>query len=245
MRGGGQVNGMALPESLELEASLLRPEQRQVIGSAAREIEENPHSYDLGSFWRMDASIGGVGGYCMPFEPTLNPFPSGIGRELFRPLQYAAGEIDGNKNIYNTAKWAVLSSGQYLEAVTRYAMKKGVPLPLRPHGPERLTLGRSLGILADSDILPTALVKPSALFGKLYNKAKHTVNQDEERERLFAPVDALISYASARTIGEELLKPLYGGLLEKIGPYLGGLHNPAYSGTGLFRPPLGSGGTQD
>lgn len=44
--------------------------------------------------WKEDQRIGGIGGYCMPQNPVKNPFPSGIKRELYRPLQYARAEID-------------------------------------------------------------------------------------------------------------------------------------------------------
>jgi len=218
------MNGGALPETEELSRLLLSHEQIAVIEAAIQEIDERPDSYDLGFFWKLDSSIGGIGGYCMLFDSTRNPFPSGIGRSLFRPLQYAAEEIDGNKSIHNNARWAVLSSGQHLEAATKYVMKKRIPFLMRPIGLEKFTLGKSIHILTEKDILPSNMVKPSGLFTELYNKSKHDINQDEERERLFAPADALISYISARIIGKKLLKRYYSEILQEVGPFLNGLN---------------------
>jgi hypothetical protein len=226
----GPMRDEPLPKSIELEDSLLSPEQRQVIEGAAREIQEKPDTYDLSSFWEMDASIGGIGSHCLLSGTTFKRLRFGICRELFRPLQYAAVWIDGNKDIYNGAKWSVLSAGQYLEAATKYTLKEEIPLLLRPLGLESFTLGRSLFVLTKKGILPSNLVRPSELLRDLYNKAKHDANQDEEREWSFAPADALICYVSARIIGNELLKPYYDGLLTEIGLQSIGSHNPDPSG---------------
>ena len=62
------------------------------------------------------------------------------------------------------------------------------------------------------------------LFADLYNKSKHEVNQDDERERQFFPADALIVYVSARVLGTQLLRPYYPDILREIKPYLGNLN---------------------
>ena len=54
--------------------------------------EECEHRTEI--LWKTDALIGGIGGYCMPANPVKNPFPSGVKRELYRPLQYARSSID-------------------------------------------------------------------------------------------------------------------------------------------------------
>jgi len=113
-----------LPESKELLKLLLNNKQIEIIEKAIKEIKENPENYDIENFWEMDRAIGGIGGYCMSLNPVVNPFSAGIGRELFRPLQYAATNIERNKDIFNTAKYVVQHSGQHLEAGTKFLIKK-------------------------------------------------------------------------------------------------------------------------
>ena len=215
----------ALPESKELLGTLLTEAQKEVVKRAIKEIKENPESYNIGFFWEMDAWIGGIGGYCMPFDSIRNPFPTGIGRSLFRPLQYAASDIETRKNIYYHARHSVQDSGLHLEMVTGFILQKTsnimekIILPFK-----KWTLGRLVSELEKRKIIPQHLIEPLQLFIKLYNKSKHEVNQDEERERLFSPADALIAYISARILGKELLKPHYSEILKCIEEYLSRLN---------------------
>ena len=213
------MNNEALPESKELLNFLLTNAQKEIVGRAIKEIKENPDSYNIDFFWELDASIGGIGGYCMQFNPTSNPFPAGIGRSLFRPLQYASSYIERNKDIHNNAKWVVLNSGLHLEAVAKYMIEK-ITSPINPARYKKFTLGQSIGELDKRKALPQHLIEPLKLFVALYNKSKHEVNQDEERERLFSPADALIAYISARIVGKELLKPYYPEILKSISKYI-------------------------
>jgi hypothetical protein len=216
------VNNEALPESKELLNLLLTNAQKEIVGRAIKEIKENPESYNIDFFWELDASIGGIGGYCMQFNPTSNPFPSGIGRSLFRPLQYASSYIERNKDIHNNAKWVVLNSGLHLEAVAKYMIEK-ITSPINPARYKKFTLGRSIDFIKKKNALPTDIIEKLDLFLELYNKSKHDVNQDEERERLFSPADALIAYISARILGKELLRPYCPEILKSIEKYLGRL----------------------
>jgi len=221
----------ALPESIELADCLLNSEQKQIVERATKEIEDKPDAYDLDFFWKLDSSIGGIGGYCMPFNPTVNPFPGGIGRTLFRPAQYAAGDIECNKDLWNnyrSARSAVNDSGQHLEAVAEYLIARTTSI-LNPVRIRKLALGQSIHYLAENGTLPSDRVEQLEHFARLYNKSKHNVNQDEERGRQFYPSDALISYISARILGKELLKPYYPDLLKTLEPYLSRLHNPSWN----------------
>jgi hypothetical protein len=209
----------------------LNSEQKEIIERATKEIYDKPDAYKLDFFWRFDSSIGGIGGYCMPLDPTLNPFPGGIGRTLFRPLQYAAGNIDWKKGLYGnylSAKWAVHDSGLHLEAVTKYVIGRTTFFKNLARS-EKFTLGKSVHFLTKNGTLSGDRVESSELLTKLYDKSKHDVNQDGERGRQFYPSDALISYISARILGEELLKPYYPDLLKTLEPYLGRLHNPNWN----------------
>jgi hypothetical protein len=210
-------NDGPLPESKELLNALLTKTQKEIVEKAMQEIKENPESYNIDFFWGLDASIGGVGGYCMPFDVTRNPFPTGIGRSLFRPLQYAASDIEMGKDIYFHARHVVQDAGLHLEMVTGFVLWKTsnrigkISLPFK-----KWTLGQSISELEKRKVLPQHLIGPLNLFKELYNKSKHDVNQDEERERLFSPADALIAYISARILGKELLRPYYKEILEQI-----------------------------
>ncbi len=208
------ING-ALPESKELLNLLLTDAQKEVVGRAIKEIKENPESYNIDFFWELDASIGGIGGYCMPFDPTRNPFPTGIGRSLFRPLQYAAGAI--KKDAYFLAKYTVQQSGLHLEKAAKYVLQRVSIIENVKTKVTTLTLGKLVEKLKEQDIVQQNLTEPLKIFNELYKKSKHDVNQDEERERLFSISDAQISYISARILGKALLKPYYEEILKQIG----------------------------
>jgi hypothetical protein len=180
----------ALPESIELADCLLNSDQKQIIERAGVELYQRPDTYNLDFFWDLDSSIGGIGGYCMPFDPTANPFPGGIGRTLFRPVQYAAGDIECNKSLWNnyrSAKSAVNDSGQHLEAVTEYVIARTTSI-LNPVRIRKLALGQSIHYLAENGTLSSGRVKQLERFTRVYNKSKHEVNQDEERERQWYPI---------------------------------------------------------
>jgi len=221
----------ALPESIELSDCLLNSEQKEIIERATKEIYDKPDAYELDFFWKFDSSIGGIGGYCMPFNPVVNPFPGGIGRTLFRPLQYAAGDIECNKDLWNnyrSARSAVNDSGQHLEAVAEYLITRTTSI-LNPARVKKSMLGKSIHYLAKNGTLSSGRVEQLEHFTRLYNKSKHEVNQDEERERQFYPSDALVSYISARILGVELLKPYYADLLKTLELYLDRLRTPNWN----------------
>ena len=221
----------ALPESIELADCLLNSEQKQIIERATKEIYDKPDTYELDFFWRFDSSIGGIGGCCMPFNPTINPFPGGIGRFLFRPLQYAAANIECNKGIYDNydaARSTVQNSGLYLESVTKYVIRRRT-FPVIPVWSWRSTLGRNIRYLTKMGAISDNKVGPSGFFVELCNKSKHDTNPGNERERQFCPTDALIAYISARILGEALLKPYYPDLLKTLETHLGRLYNPNWN----------------
>lgn len=218
------MTNQPLLESENLLSILLNEQKKELIERAVKEIKENPENYNIDFFWEFDSSIGGIGGYCMPFDPTINPFPTGIGRSLFRPLQYSASDIEINKDIYFHARHAVQDAGLHVEMASGYVFYKfenkfsRFVLQFKKH-----TLGQFINEFERKNLQPH-LIDSLKLFLKLYNKSKHIVNQDEERERLFSPADALISYISARIIGKELLRPYYDEILNSIGEYINRLN---------------------
>ncbi len=202
------MNNKALPESEKLLNLLLTDAQKEIVERAIKEIKENPESYNIDFFWEMDASIGGVGGYCMPFDPTRNPFPIGIGRSLFRPLQYAVSDIEVGKNVYFHARHAVQDAGLHLEMVTGFILQKTgnrmgkIILPFK-----KWTLGRLVSELEKRKILPQHLIEPLQLFIKLYNNPNTKVNLDE-KEKGYSSCGCFDSHISARILGKNFLTAL-------------------------------------
>lgn len=195
----------ALPESKYIFDELLNEEQKDKIAIFLNELREKKEQYETNIIWQMDQDIGGIGGYCMPVDPKKNPFPGGLNRELFRPLQYARSEID-ICDIRMHSRQIVHYSGMHLEAVLRLFLKHTKTL-----GNSRFynsTLGKAAHEVSKMNIIDKKLIDVLFSFITLYNKAKHEVNMFEERERLFAPSDALVSYFGARIVGQVLLEKL-------------------------------------
>jgi len=179
---------------------------------AAKKIDAGIENVDLTPFWRLDASIGGIGGYCMPLDPAQNRFAGGVARELFRPIQYAASEIGHYANGC-MARDAVWYSGMHLEAVTKYWVSKTMS-PLDANHYRRLTLGQSIAILKQGPNATNEIIKPLSNILTVCNPAKHEIPQD--RDRMFTAGDALVVYVSSRILGTRILKPYYDEILHGI-----------------------------
>lgn len=87
-----------------------------------QDMDNMEYEYETKVLWETDALIGGIGGYCMPANPVKNPFPSGVKRELYRPLQYARSSID-ICDVRIFARQVVENAGMHLEAVCRLFLK--------------------------------------------------------------------------------------------------------------------------
>ena len=81
-------------ETLRISNNLSSNEQRTQIQAFIDTVKTEKENYSTEILWEMDKAIGGVGGYCMSPNPVINPFPGGIDRKLFSPLQYARSEIE-------------------------------------------------------------------------------------------------------------------------------------------------------
>jgi hypothetical protein len=216
--GGKMLRIELLDESERLVECLLSSSQLDTLLQTAEEIAagiENPDlDVDLASFWKLDASIGGIGGYCLlsSMRPFRNPFLGGIARELFRSIQYAAAEV-WYHNGPNTARSTVWFSGMHLEAVTKYWVSK-TTFPLNANHYERSSLGQNIGMLKDSSEGASEIFKPLDTILTLYNPAKHKTPQD--RERMFTVGDALVVYVSSRILSTRILRPYYDKILHGI-----------------------------
>lgn len=192
----------ALTETIYISDTLFSKEQRNQIQVFLDEVKIEKEKYSPEILWRIDQAINGMGAYCMPPNPVINPFPGGINRELFRPLQYARSEID-ICDVRMHARQIVHYSGMHLEAVLRLFLKE-----TRTLGNLRFfnsTLGKAAHEIAKMEVIDKVLIEALLKFVKLYNMAKHQVNMFEERPRLFCEADAIVCYFSARIIGQAVL----------------------------------------
>jgi hypothetical protein len=172
----------ALPETLYIYEKLLCDEQKSQIQAFLDEVKIKKKEYEPAALWLMDQKIGGMGGYCMPPHPIINPFPGGVNRELFRPLQYARSEID-ICDIRLHARQVVHYSGMHLEAVLRLFLKN-----VRTLGNLRFfnsTLGKAAHEISKMNIFDEVIIDALFKFVTLYNKAKHEVNMVEEDRECF------------------------------------------------------------
>ncbi len=195
----------ALPETIFIFNTLLGNEQKCHIQAFLEDVHIRKEKYAPEVLWMLDQEIGGMGGYCMPPDPKLNPFPGGISRELFRPLQYARSEID-ICDIRIHARHVVHYSGMHLEAVLRLYLKD-----TKTFGGLRFsnsTLGKAAHEISKMNIFDHIVIETLLKFVALYNKAKHEVNMLQERPRLFSEADAIVCYFCARIIGQAILTEL-------------------------------------
>lgn len=212
-----------LDESEKLAECLLSSDQVDTLLRTAEEIAAGIDNLDLdvdfSSFWQLDASIGGIGGYCLlsSMKPFRNPFLHGMARELFRPIQYAAAQILYH-NGPNTARATVEFAGMHLEAVTKFWANKTSSV-LDANHYKRLPLGNSIFILKKRGLVADGLAERLDAFLTLYNLAKHEVTQDEDRDRMFSVADALVDYLSSRILSTRILKPYYDEILRGIPDY--------------------------
>ena len=161
--------------------------------------------YQADKLWIIDQNIGGIGAYAMPADPLKNPFPGGIERSLYRPLQYVRSEID-MCDIRIHARYVVQNCGMHLETVCRLVLKTyKVFGDLRFHN---TTLGKAVHLIKGLNILDSSTIIALENFVKIYNLSKHEVNQDHSRERLFNAYEALTSYYAARVLGVQLLSKI-------------------------------------
>jgi len=193
----------SLPENIILYQHILSEKQKSSVEEILDEINRNIETYSTDLIWEVDKEIGGIGGYCMPCNPIINPYPGGEYRQLFRPLQYARSEID-IANVHMSSRYIVFYSGLHLETVVRLVLAKIKILGNLKY--MNTTLGRATKKLQKSGGIPDELIEGLFHFVPIYNKSKHEVNQDEDRKRLFMPSDAIIAYLSARILGFQLLK---------------------------------------
>lgn len=134
----------ALQDTRCLYEHLLNRDQQTAVDEFMSHMNRNESTKTLVCLWAMDEAIGGVGGYCLPKNPVQNPFPGGDERPLFRPLQYAACELE--RDVAHGARYIVQYAGMHLEAVTRQYLKQVLTLGTIRH--HNSTLGKAVHQIA-------------------------------------------------------------------------------------------------
>ena len=180
---------------------VLDDEQRRTVLTVVEAIERGGNGYDAASIVELDHRIGGVGGYCMSANRHVNHF-HGQDREMFRPLQYALIDIeDGFLGRFDRS--IVEDGGIHLEAVGRVVLGETETFGKMRHA--RKTLGQLAKPLRSSGIADVGAWDSFDCHVRLHNDAKHEVAPFDERPHTFTTADALISFVSARIIGQQLL----------------------------------------
>jgi len=202
-----EVNQMELTHQplIYLFNNVLDKEIQKCITNFISLVIETKEKYQADKRWIADQKIGGIGAYAMPSDPTLNPFPGGLERSLYRPLQYARTDID-ICDVRMHARYIVQDSGMHLETACRLVLSK-----YKVFGDLRFnntTLGKATQQISALNVIDTNIILGLQNFVKIYNLSKHEVNQDDSRERLFNAYEAVTAYYSARVLGVYLLRKI-------------------------------------
>lgn len=171
----------------------------------AQDLENENVDYSSEMIWNMDAKIEGIGAYCMPANPVRNPFPAGIKRALYRPLQYARSSID-LCDIRIFAREVIKNAGMHLEAACRlYIQETNILGQMRF---SNSTLGKAVHVIEKEGVIEPKIIDALYDFVKIYNRSKHEINQDMTKDRMFNVADALVAYFAVRMIGVFLLQKI-------------------------------------
>ena len=192
-------------ELINLYDKLFDKDVKEGISEFLRQDFDNKdRNYKTDMLWKIDALIGGVGGYCLPSSSLRNPYPAGIERELYRPLQYAKEEIDFGYSRVN-ARYIIDMCGMHLEAACRLLLMNSILDEFRF---SNCTLGKAVHRIDKKKMLDDNIIQALYDFIQIYNRSKHEVNQDETRERLFSTDDAIVVYFATRILGVNILQKL-------------------------------------
>ncbi len=205
-----------LLDTYQLLNNLFDEDEIAVLKEIEDEITSNPVHYVIDKLWGLDRNIGGIGAYSMPANPVRNPLPRGIGRTIYRPLQYARANIEIN-NINDHSRYAIQNVGLHLEGLVKYIVKKERMIGIMPSS--KMTLGQAINKLHTKNHDERNLTNLKYILG-IYNMSKHGVNNDENRQRTFTPMDAIIFYLSSRKIGNSLLTNYREDLYMEIENYI-------------------------
>lgn len=187
----------------EIYNKFFNEEEKMKIKTIINDLTKQNYCSD--SLWEFDKSIGGIGGYCMPINPTFCYFQGTEVRNIYRGYQYARSRVD-ICDISVCARDIIRDCGAELEDLLQLLLSKKLIFRLaRDFGIEK-PLGVLIKEIEKRNMLPIELIGELKLMLRNYNISKHDINIDEERERTFLTEDAIIYYLACRKIGIKILK---------------------------------------
>lgn len=150
--------------------------------------------------WKYDQSIGGLGGYAAPLNPTKNPFNTlGDYRNVFRSLQYARSDM-----FYCTRpRYIIISTALHIETLVKLVVSNNKLMKFIYNYRE---LGKNISQLYEENMIDDELYERLDYLRRILNYAKH--DTDPNRDNTFDYEDAIIYYFECRHVGNELLKLL-------------------------------------
>lgn len=180
-----------LEETKEIYDCFFDDNEKKEIKNIIKELE-NPN-YCSDKLWEFDKEIGGIGGYCLPIDPSVCWFQGTEVRNIYRSYQYARTRVD-ICDISFCSRDMIRDCGLGLEALLKLVCKKEKPL------------GVLISQIEKKKFMSLELISKLKLFLNNYNISKHEINITEERSRTFIIEDAIIYYLACRKIGLEILK---------------------------------------
>lgn len=177
--------------------------EKREINTIIGELKQK--NYNTDKLWEFDQRIGGIGGYCMPINPTVCHFQGTEVRNVYRGYQYARTKVD-ICDISIFSRDMIRDCGAELEDLLQLLLSKKIIFKLAELFGKTKPLGGLIYEIEKRKLLPIEIIEELRLMLPNYNISKHEINIDEERERTFLPEDAIIYYLACRKIGIKVLK---------------------------------------
>ncbi len=175
------------------------------INEIIKELKKKYYNSD--NLWKFDQTIGGIGGYCMPINPTICCFQGTEVRNVYRSYQYARSKID-MCDINYFAREVIRDSGLGLEFLLKLVLRrKSVIDRIKIDFDVNVPLGALINRTEKKRWLDESTINELKMMLNCYNDSKHSINH-KGRKRTFNTEDAIIYYLASRKIGIKLLKGL-------------------------------------
>lgn len=185
--------------------NLFDEDEIQKIQEIIHELKQKDYCSD--KLWNFDQTIGGIGGYCMPINPTVCCFQGTEVRNLYRSYQYARSKVD-LCDINAFSRDMIRDCGLSLEYLLKLVLyRKSIVGRFKIDFGIEIPLGALINKMEKKRWLEINDIEELKMMLSNYNDSKHCIKV-EERERTFLSEDAVIYYLASRKIGIKLLRNL-------------------------------------
>lgn len=158
--------------------------------------------------WEYDQKLGGLGGYALPLNFTVNPFNSwGDYRNVFRSLQYARCDMF----FCSRPRHIIIDTALHIETLVKLVVSDKKFIKFIYNHRE---LGRNIHHLYEQNIIDEDLYERLNYLRKILNYAKH--DTDPTKDNTFGYEDAIVFYFESRIVGKKLLQILNDNTFNKI-----------------------------